>query len=58
MDLIGGAVLLRKRLEARGVAERRDPPRPVVPANALPVFHWVGVRPAQAGHPAARSGAK
>lgn len=48
MDLIGGAVLLRKRLEARGVAERDDAPRPLVPADALPVFHWLGVRPAVA----------
>ena len=47
MDSIKGAIELRQRIaEQEGpVTETDDSKRAHVPADAFPVFHWLGVAP-------------
>ena len=47
MDSIGGAKILSERLLRRGANEPVPAAaRPIVAADALPLFHWAGVEPA------------
>lgn len=53
MDSIGGAKILSERLLRNDREELvPDTVRPVVAADALPLFHWTGVEPAAPSEPA------
>lgn len=51
MDSIGGAKILSERLLQNDQEELVPDVRPVVAADALPLFHWTGVEPAAAVEP-------
>jgi hypothetical protein len=54
MDSIKGAIALAERIAAAAVPAA--PPSPRVPESALPIFHWLGVKPPSAtGLPSPRS---
>jgi hypothetical protein len=51
MDSIGGAKILSERLLQNEGEELVPDVRPVVSADALPLFHWTGVEPAAPAEP-------
>jgi hypothetical protein len=54
MDSIAGAKVLTERLLRRNrVRAVPDEPRPAVPAEAVPLFHWAGVLPPVPAEPPA-----